>query len=360
MSKIGIVLTVPLFSSRCLLKNSLLYRATLKWVERNKLAGRTAIIGDNPEALAMAREMGFASVIDAPRNGHAHDILQAADTLGDLAADGIVLAQVTSPYRESWLLGDVVASMESNPDKITRVCSRLTPDTGALHGFPRAILERIRHGQTDINQYPSVFVEQNQDNALDIDYPHELVDIRRHAWKVEQADKMHRPVKLPEEVVIIGSNASLKDKALGNEIDSHQCVIRVNHLHAELTHDVGTKTNYHFSKYPHLLEKSPAKIRVSADANFNTLAYRIAAHAVTPSIQTLFAAINDRFISTGLKALIWALHNGANTCHLYGFGNGGEPDKIDIETGLADSSPWVESENAILSKLQTEGLVAIH
>jgi hypothetical protein len=232
----------------------------------------------------------------------------------------------------------------------------------------------------NLTDLPTRIIEHNPYCALDIDAPHQLPSPDELARRMSTAHYLGRPLHLPTEVTLVGSNSSIAN-ANGADIDS-RLTIRVNHIAIDPPH-TGTRCDYHLTKYPHTILEDEANARyydapkliAGRWVNYISLAsyWEHFDHTTDPSVEQIthaaLAATSgnpamtdpNAFVSTGMYAIYYALTHGARRLYLAGYG-GHQSDHTktaakDHQEDVFAQQTWLAREDAHLRHLEEQGIV---
>ena len=255
----------------------------------------------------------------------------ALKVLGSRAENGIVLVDVSFPFKEEWLLEDVVERMLKHNIGVTTI-SGVGGYTDHIYcpllAIPRSSIEKWR---TDGISYLSGVLEnvaQNEEIVVHIEQSKDLIQLHNGYDYVRFASTMKRPMRLCGDVSVICDNAELTAEQI-EEIGDSRRTIAVDRITPSVE-NMGV--DYHFSNREDELVNTEYYKRVCSHPHAEREGYAMSRYAVTPACNMMFSCFGIS-MSNSLKAVLWAITNGADHVNVYGFnGRKNEHNLIDYIT----------------------------
>lgn len=324
----------------------------LQWARRIGIQDRSVLVCDDPFLLSEAERMGFRTRKTAPR-----DVWDTIDEIAkQMGATHVIECPINMPFREDWLLQEVEEALDKFPGSIVETASELTGVPGSME--PDGCLVGRRGMWRPRSDSPTILVKHNAACRKTILTHGDLLGARH--W-MELANDVGQYPMMPQflgSVAIVGGSDSIIGSKAGGDIDWGNTVIRLDVRRGDIV-DFGERCDYIFSQDPEKINRmsevwTEAKI-VSSEWPIPTILSSVCTLGVNPEILNLArgtSGIRDH-ISTGFRAVFWALANGAKVVGLAGFG--GRKHQGSIKSDY--DKIWRDAEDAALDRLAGEGLV---
>lgn len=324
----------------------------LQWARRIGIQDRSVLITDDPLLLTEAQRMGFHIRQTSPRDVWA-EITQIAQEMG---AKYVIECPINMPFREAWLLEEVESVMLSSHGSRVETASELPGVPGSLK--PDGCLVGYPVKWSPSSDSPTVFVRHHAACQRTILTHGDLLGARHWQELADEVAQYPRISKILGTVAIIGGSDSILGSKAGTKIDACNSVVRL-HDRREDSVDFGELCDFIFSQDPETINRAndiwPTAKIVSSEWPMPTILRTACTLGVTPDILNSArgtSGIRD-YISSGFRAVFWALTNGAKTVLLAGFGGSKHQGSIKADYDKI----WRDAENTALDHLAEKGLV---